>query len=45
VVEPGRDYELDPVCAIVRELEGAIIGVGLEVLDAGFTSDIIRLDP
>jgi hypothetical protein len=44
MVEPGRAYELDPVCAMVRELESATIGVGWEVLDAGFSDDTIRLD-
>ena len=44
MVEPGRAYEPDLVCAIVRELESAIIGMGWEVLDAGFSSDTIGLD-
>ena len=44
MAEPGRAYELDPVCAIVRELESATIGVGWEVLNARFSGDTIRLD-
>jgi hypothetical protein len=37
-------HELDPVCAIVRELESAIIRAGWEVLDAESSSDTIHLD-
>ena len=44
MVESGRAYKFDPVCAIVRKLESATIRVGWEVLDAGFSSDTIRLD-
>ena len=46
MVELGRAYELDPVCAIVRELESATIGVGWRYLtqdSATIQSALIRV--